>query len=102
MRVLVMPGLVGVEASRRDDMHHAGTVATDDKHRGDDVLLAVVVLGNVFDGNASGTRQLGGPLAHSIAKWFGKSRIVEDPDLAQKGIPSFPSRNRLPAAYRRR
>src|SRR3984893_11076592 len=82
MRVLVMPGLVGVAGfHRRDDMHQAGTVATDDKHPGDDVLLADVVLGNVFDGNASGTRQLGGALAHLIAKRFGKSRIVEDPDL---------------------
>ena len=59
-------------------------VATDGKHRGDDVLLADVVLGNVFDGDASGTRQLGGALAHSIAKWFGKSRIVEDPDLPRR------------------
>src|ERR1700746_1251559 len=62
----------------------AGTVATDDKHSGDDVLLADVVLGNVFDGNASGTRQLGGALAHSIPKRFGKSRIVEDPDLSRR------------------
>jgi hypothetical protein len=82
MGVLVMPGLVGVAGfHRRDDMHQAGTVATDNKHPGDDVLLADVVLGNVFDGKASGTRQLGGALAHSIAKRFGKSRIVEDPDL---------------------
>jgi hypothetical protein len=43
-----------------------------------------VVLGNVFDGNASGTRQLGGALAHSIAKRFGKSRIVEDTDLPRR------------------
>ena len=85
MRVLVMPGLVGVAGfHRRDDMHQAGTVAADDKHPGDDVLLADVVLGNVFDGNASGTRQLGGALAYSIAKWFGKSRVVEDPDLPRR------------------
>src|SRR3954471_13360855 len=83
MRVLVMPGLVGAAGfHRRDDVHQAGTVTTDDKHLGDDVLLADVVLGNVFDGNASGTRQLGGALAHSIAQWFGKSRIVEDPARA--------------------
>jgi hypothetical protein len=62
-------------------MHQAGTVATNNKHPGDDVLLADVVLGNVFDSKASGTRQLGGALAHSIAKRFGKSRTVEDPDL---------------------
>ena len=32
MRVLVMPGLVGVAGfHRRDDMHQAGTVAADDK-----------------------------------------------------------------------
>src|ERR1700746_2708932 len=47
-------------------------------------FLADVVLGNVFDGNASGTRQLGGTLAHSIAQRFGKSRIVEDPDLPRR------------------
>jgi len=102
MRVLVMPGLVGVAGfHRRDDMHQAGTVATDDKHPGDDVLFADVVLGNVFDGNASGTRQLGGALAHSIAKRF---RQIADSrrfgSAAQKEIPSFPSRNRLPAACR--
>ena len=85
MRVLVMPGLVGVAGfHRRDDMHQAGTVATDDKHPRDDVLLADVVLGNVFDGNASGTRQLGGALADPIAKRFGKSWIVEDPDLPRR------------------
>src|SRR5207253_9009580 len=53
-----------------------------------DVVLADVVLGNVFDGNASGTRQLGGALAlalaHAIAKRFGKSRIVEDADLPRR------------------
>ena len=66
VRVLVMPGLVGVAGvHRRDDMHQAGTVATDDKHPGDDVLLADVVLGNVLDGNASGTRQRGGAAARS-------------------------------------
>ena len=85
MRVLVMPGLVGVAGfHRRDDMHQAGTVATNDKHPGDDILLADVVLGNVFDGNAGGTRQRGGALAYSIAKWFGKPRIVEDPDLPRR------------------
>jgi hypothetical protein len=36
VRVLVMPGLVGVAGfHRRDDMHEAGTVATDDKHPGE-------------------------------------------------------------------
>src|ERR1700680_5274019 len=85
MRVLVMPGLVGGSGfHRRADIHRARTGPTDRKHPGDDVLLADVVLGNVFDGNASGTRQLGGALAYSIAKWFGKSRIVEDPDLPRR------------------
>ena len=93
MGLLVMPGLVGVAGFHcRDDMHQAGTVATDDKHPGDDVLLADVVLGNVFDGNASGTRQLGGALVHSIAKRFGKSRIVEDPDLPRRKKPHHPLR----------
>src|SRR4029077_17369606 len=67
-----------------DDMHQAGTVATDDKNPGDDVILADVVLGNVFDGNASGTRQLGGALAHLRAQRVRKSRIVEDPDLPRR------------------
>jgi hypothetical protein len=38
----------------------------------------------VFDDNASSTRQLGGAVAHSIPKRFGKSRIVEDPDLSRR------------------
>jgi hypothetical protein len=61
-----------------------GMVAAGRKHLGDDVLLAEVVLGNVFDDNASSTRQLGGAVAHSIPKRFGKSRIVEDPDLSRR------------------
>src|ERR1700752_1822326 len=65
-------------------MHQAGRDATDDKDPGDEGFPGDVVLGNVFDGNASGTRQLGGALAHSIAKRFGKSRIVEDPDLSRR------------------
>jgi hypothetical protein len=56
-----LSGLVGVAGfHRRNDMHQAGTVATEDKHPGDDVLLADVLSGNVFDGNVSGTGQLGG------------------------------------------
>src|SRR5690348_18331754 len=91
MRVLVMPGLVGAAGfHRRDDMHQAGTVATDDKHPGDDVLLADVVLGNVFDGNASGTRQLGGALAHSIAKVRQIADSRRSGSAAQKEIPSIP------------
>ena len=85
MRLLIVPRLVGVTGfHRRDDMHQAGTVAADGKHLGDDVLLADVVLGNVFDGNAGSTSQLGGAVAHPIAKWFGKLRIVEDPDLPRR------------------
>src|SRR6266446_6298523 len=59
-------------------------VAADGKHLGDDVLLADVVLDNVFDGNASSSRQLGGAVAHAIPKRFGKSRIVQDPDLSRR------------------
>ena len=56
MRLLVVPGLVGVAGfHRRDDMHQAGTVATDDKHPGDDILLADVLLGKMFDGDAGST-----------------------------------------------
>ena len=85
VRLLVVPGFVAVAGfHRRDDMDQAGMVAAGGKHLGDDVLLAEVVLGNVFDDNASSTRQLGGAVAHSIAKWFGKSRIIEDPDLSRR------------------
>ncbi len=85
MGLLVVPGLVAVTGfHRRDDMHQAGMVAAHGKHLGDDVLLADVVLGNVFDGNASGTCQLGRAVADAIAKRFGKSRIVEDSDLPRR------------------
>ncbi|MGB9644602.1 MAG: hypothetical protein WCB44_05645, partial [Stellaceae bacterium] len=67
-------------------MHQAGTVATDDKHPGDDVLLADVVLGNVFDGNASGTRQLGGALDREAVRQIADSR--RSGSAGQKEIPS--------------
>ena len=85
MRLLVVPRLVTVAGfHRRDDMHQAGMVAADGKHLGDDLLLADVALGNVLDGNARSPCQLGGLVAHSIAKGFGKLRIVEDPDLPRR------------------
>jgi hypothetical protein len=56
-------------------------VAAAGEHLGDDVLLADVALGNVLDGHARGMGQLGGALAHPIPQRFGKSRIIEDPDL---------------------
>jgi len=69
VRLLVVPGLVAVAGFHcRDDMDQAGMVAAGGKHLGDDVLLAEVVLGNVFDDNATSIRQLGGALAHSIPK----------------------------------
>jgi hypothetical protein len=43
-----------------------------------------VLLGNVFDGDASRTGQFGSAVAHTITKRFGKSRIVEDPDLPRR------------------
>ena len=93
VRLLVVPGIVAVAGfHRRDDMDQAGMVAAGGKHLGDDVLLAEVVLGNVFDDNATSIRQLGGALAHSIPKRFGKSRIVEDPDLPRRKKPHHPFR----------
>jgi hypothetical protein len=51
MRLFVVPGLVGVAGfRRRDDMDQAGMVAAHGKYLGDDVFLANVLLGNVFDG----------------------------------------------------
>jgi hypothetical protein len=88
MRLLVVPGLVGVAGfHRRDDMHQAGMIAAHRKHLGDDVLLADVALGDVLDGNATGTGQLGGAFAHPITKRFGKSRIIKDLDLPRRKKP---------------
>jgi hypothetical protein len=82
MGAFVVPGLVAVAGFHcRDDMHQAGIVAAAGEHLGDDALLADVALGNVLDGHAGGTGQLGGADAHPIPQRFGKSRIVEDPDL---------------------
>ena len=65
-------------------MHQARMVAADREHLGDDVLLADVLLGNMFDGDAGSTSQLGSAVAHSITERFGKSRVVEDPDLPRR------------------
>ena len=62
-------------------MHQAGMVATDGKELADDVLLADMALGNMFDGHPSSTGQFGSPVADAIAERFSKSRIVEDADL---------------------
>ena len=59
-------------------------VAADREHLGDYVLLADVLLGNMFDGDARSTSQLGSAVAHSITERFGKSRVVEDPDLPRR------------------
>jgi hypothetical protein len=79
MGAFVVPGLIAVAGFHcRDDMHQAGMVAAAGEHLGDDVLLADVALGNVLDGHAGGTGQVGGALAHTITERFGKPRIVED------------------------
>src|SRR5262249_15783126 len=85
MRAFVVPGLVAVTGfHRRDDMHQAGIVATHGKNLGDDVLLADMALGNMFDGHASSTGQFASPVADAIAERFSKSRIVEDADLPRR------------------
>jgi hypothetical protein len=76
-----------VQHHRRDDMDQAEMVAAHGKDLGDDVFLANVLLGNVFDGDASRTGQFGSAVAHPITKRFGKSRIVEDPDLPRRKKP---------------
>jgi hypothetical protein len=79
MRLFVVPGLVGVAGfHRRNDMDQAAMVTAHGKYLGDDVFLANVLLGNVFDGDASRTGQFGSAVAHAITKRFGKSRIVFD------------------------
>src|SRR5262247_998145 len=67
-------------------------VAAHGKYLGDDVFLADVLLGNVFDGDASRTGQFGSADAHAITKRFGKSRIVEDPDLPRRKKRHHPLR----------
>src|SRR5260370_41206019 len=57
------------------------------KRLGDDVLVAEVAIGDVLDGTASGTGQLGGAFAHPITKRFGKSRIIKDLDLPRRKKP---------------
>jgi len=85
MRAFVVPGLVAVAGFHcRDDMNQAGMVAAPGDHLGDEVLLADVVLGNVFNGDARRTGQFGGAVAHAITQRFGKSRIVEDSDLPRR------------------
>src|SRR6476661_8088216 len=73
-------------------MDQAGMVAAHGKYLGDDVFLADVLLGNVFDGDASRTGQFGSAVAYAITKRFGKSRIVEDPDLPRRKKPHHPLR----------
>ncbi len=76
MCVLVMPGLVGVAGfHRRDDMHQAGTVATDDKQPGDDVLLADVVLGFL----AMCSMVMPAALANSAAREAGETASPSPP-----------------------
>jgi hypothetical protein len=54
-------------------MHQAGVVAARGQHRGNYVLLAGVVAGNVLDGNAGSRSQLGRALTHTVTKRLGKS-----------------------------
>jgi hypothetical protein len=91
MPLFVVPGLVGVAGfHRRDDMDQAGMVAAHGEDLGDDVFLANVLLGKVFDGDASRTGHFGSAVAHANTKRFGKSRIVEDPDLPRRKKPIIP------------
>ena len=81
MRALVVPGFIAVAGfHRRDDMHQARMVATPCEYLGDDVLLADVALGDVFDRDACSAGQLGSAGADAIPERFGKPRIVEDAD----------------------
>src|SRR5262249_53570277 len=48
----------------------------DDPVVGNHVLFADVAVGNVFDGNAGSSSQLGGALTHAVTKRLGKSRMV--------------------------
>src|SRR5215831_8016851 len=77
MGLLAVPGSVGRAGLHcRDDMHQAGMVATFGQHLGNHVLFADVAVGNVFDGNAGSSSQLGGALTHAVTKRLGKSRMV--------------------------
>lgn len=56
------------------------SVKNSDAAFGGDLFLADLVVGNLFDRNASGTRQLSG----ALAKGFGKSPVVKVPDVTRR------------------
>jgi hypothetical protein len=76
-------------------------VAANGEHIGDDVFLAQMVLGNVFDGNAGSLSKRGSAVAHAIPKRFGKSADSRrSGSAAPQETRSFPSHCRPPAACR--
>jgi len=102
MRLLVVPGLVGVAGlHRRDDMHQAGVVAAHRKHLGYDVFLADVALGDVLDGHASGNRptrrRVRAPDHEAVRQIADNQRSGS---AAQKETASFPPHSRPPATCR--
>jgi hypothetical protein len=91
MRLLVVPGLVGVAGfHRRDDVHQARMVATLLKHARHNIFLADMRLGDVLDQDPSLGGQRRRTLAHPIAQRLGEVRVVEDADATGIEIPSHP------------
>ena len=93
VRLLVVPGLVGVAGFHgRDDVHQARDVATLRKHARDHIFLADMRLADVLDltppaSAASDARSL----AHAIAQRLGEVRVVEDADALALRYPVIPA-----------
>ena len=91
VRLLVVPGSVGVAGlHRRDDMHQAGMIAALFQHLGDDCFLADVALGDMLDPDPGFSGQRCRRLTHSLTKRRGKVRIVEDADPVGVEEPRHP------------
>lgn len=80
MRLLVVPGLVGIARFHcRDDMHKTGTIATRRQYLGNDSLLADMALGDVLDRYPRDRCDRCRSRAHPITQPGRERRIIEDP-----------------------
>jgi hypothetical protein len=79
MRLLVVPGFIGVAGlHRRDDMHQTRMIAALHQDLGDDRFLADVALGNMLDRDPCFSGQRCRRLAHPLTQRHSKFRVVEN------------------------
>jgi hypothetical protein len=80
MRLLIVPGLVGItRLHRRDDMHQPGMIPTCGQYLGDNRFLADMALGDMLDRYSRSRRNHRRSLPHPITQPGRKRRIIEDP-----------------------